>query len=440
MAAPRAPLSRATRTRRRLTVLLLMLAGAISYIDRTALSISNTAVSASMGLSLGEMGLLLSIFAWAYLIAQIPTGLAADRIGSRSLLGAGLVIWSVAQMAFGLVSTVPGLFLSRFALGLGEAPLFLSGTRALVRWYAPAERGRPLGLFNASAALGPALAPPLLLALMALWGWRGMSVAIGGASLLLAAVWIAFYRDPSHVHLPQTGPAAPGSVKPQQQHSLRALLRRRATWILAMGYGGVIYLTWLYATWMPAWLETSRHLSPTTAGLLSTLPQFCGFIGSILGGMVCDQLSARGYAPLAACRQPIVTALLLAALATTLTTAPLPLALMIALMALALFCGGLAMSCGWVLATVIAADDQIATLEAIQNTGASAGGALAPALTGILAQYTGSFGPPLWVAGLVTLLSAAAYHFGLTPSDAAAADDRPNSNAPRHQDHPEPTS
>ncbi|GAN53115.1 MFS transporter [Tanticharoenia sakaeratensis] len=406
---------------RRATVGLLVAAGCISYVDRAALSVGNTAVMASLGLSYTQMGWLLSVFAWAYLVCQIPMGLIADRTSARSFLGVGLVVWSGAQIAFGLVGSVFGLFACRALLGLGEAPLFLAGTRALVRWYPPQDRGAVIGLFNGSAALGPALAPPLLLGIMAVWGWRGMSVAIGVASLALAVVWIAFYRDPTAMHptaearraFAAGSAAPPASVGPVVSGDLGYLLQRRATWVVTIGFAGVIYVTWLYGTWLPAWLEATQHVSARNAGLLSALPQICGFVGCLAGGTLSDWLMRRGFSALDACRRPVVWAMLVAAVVTGLTALPLGLGLSMFLMAIALFAGGLAMSCGWTLGTVIASEHRVATLEAIQNTGGSFGGALAPAVTGALADRFGSFGPSMLTACAVGIVCAGVYHFGL---------------------------
>ncbi|MCH4086555.1 MAG: MFS transporter [Acetobacter fabarum] len=78
------------RTRQRMTLLLLVGAGCINYIDRATLSIGNTAIMADLHLSYETMGWLLSALAWTYMISQIPIGLLADRLG-----GAG-VSWGVS--------------------------------------------------------------------------------------------------------------------------------------------------------------------------------------------------------------------------------------------------------------------------------------------------------------------------------------------------------
>ena len=95
------------RIRRRQTIalVLLVVTGVINYLDRATLAVANEFIRADLGLSLGEMGLLLSAFSWSYALCQLPVGVLVDKIGPRWLLGMGLVVWSLAQAAGGLVSS-----------------------------------------------------------------------------------------------------------------------------------------------------------------------------------------------------------------------------------------------------------------------------------------------------------------------------------------------
>ncbi|HTA86963.1 MAG TPA: hypothetical protein VK729_11885 [Silvibacterium sp.] len=68
------------RIRRIQTISLAMLVvcGTINYLDRGALSVANPAIRADLGISLGEMGLLLSAFAWRLFDGRLDTGNAAQ--------------------------------------------------------------------------------------------------------------------------------------------------------------------------------------------------------------------------------------------------------------------------------------------------------------------------------------------------------------------------
>ncbi|MDI3406482.1 MFS transporter [Streptomyces cavernicola] len=82
---------------------LLLLIGIVNCLDRSTLAIANSTISGELGLSATAMGILLSVFSWSYAFAQLPAGPLLDRFGARTVLGIGLLVWSVAQGAGGLV-------------------------------------------------------------------------------------------------------------------------------------------------------------------------------------------------------------------------------------------------------------------------------------------------------------------------------------------------
>src|SRR5947209_5378761 len=108
----------------RWSLVLLVVGGALNYVDRATLSVANKLIQEDLGIPVGKMGLLLSAFLWAYALAQLPVGGLIDRYGPRKMLGLGLFSWSLAQAAGGFVTNFGAFMTARFALGVGEAPLF----------------------------------------------------------------------------------------------------------------------------------------------------------------------------------------------------------------------------------------------------------------------------------------------------------------------------
>jgi nitrate/nitrite transporter NarK len=84
-------------------------------------------------------------------------------------------------------------------------------------------------------------------------------------------------------------------------------------------------------------------------------------------------------------------------------------AIAIACMSAGLFAANVASSCGWALAAVVAPNDAVASLEAIQNVGGSLGGSLAPYITGAVVQHGGSFIPAFILASTIAASSALFY-------------------------------
>ncbi len=110
---------------------MLVAAGMINYIDRAALSIGSPLIRDEFGLSIADMGLLLSVFLWAYSFTQLPVGGLVDRFGPRKMLGLGLFVWSVAQAASALTTGFMTFAATRAVLGIGESPQFSSCIRVV---------------------------------------------------------------------------------------------------------------------------------------------------------------------------------------------------------------------------------------------------------------------------------------------------------------------
>src|SRR3954447_9770257 len=185
----------------RTALALLLLSGIVNYIDRATLAVANPLIREELGLSIADMGYLLSAFLWAYAFAQLPTGAMVDRLGPRLLLTLGLGLWSFAQLLGGLVRGFGQFFGARVLLGIGEAPQFPTGARVARDWFNPRDRGLATGIFNSASSLGTAIAVPLLTFLMLSLGWRTMFVVMGVAGLVVAAVWYLVYRNPEDVAL-----------------------------------------------------------------------------------------------------------------------------------------------------------------------------------------------------------------------------------------------
>ncbi len=398
---------------RNFAVVLLVAAGCVNYLDRSAVAVGNPEIRHDLHLSFSQMGLLLSAFAWAYGLAQIPAGLAIDRFGPRRALGAGLVLWSVAQLGAGFVGSLGQFIAARIALGLGESPMYIGGTRVCADWFTRQDRALPIGIFNASSALAPALAPPLLTWLMVAFGWRAMFLIAGAAGFVVAIVWLRLYRDPELAGIPardiETIHRDDGETTATLGLAQLAwLLKFRTSWGMFLGFFGVVYLSWMYATWLPGYLETQRHLSIGAAGGLAAIPLAAGFVGAIAGGVVSDALGRRIDAS-AACRLPVIVGMLAAAAFTVAGALADSTGLAIACMACGLFAANVASSSGWALAAVVVPNNAVASLEAIQNVGGSLGGALAPYITGAVVQHGGSFVPAFVLAGAIAVSSALFY-------------------------------
>ena len=110
-----------------------------------------------LGLTKAEAGILSASYAAGTLIASLPAGFLASRVGPRRSVIAGLLLLGFSSLAFGLVEEIRLLDTARFTQGVAGA-LIWSGALTWLITSAPEEtRGRVIG-----TALGTAVAGALL--------------------------------------------------------------------------------------------------------------------------------------------------------------------------------------------------------------------------------------------------------------------------------------
>jgi MFS family permease len=114
-----------------------------------------------LDLSKAEAGLLSASYAAGTLLASLPAGLLASRLGPRRTVIGGLALLGFSSLAFGFGQSVGLLDAARFSQGVAGA-LIWSGALTWLITTAPPERrgsviGTTLGTAVAGALIGPAL-------------------------------------------------------------------------------------------------------------------------------------------------------------------------------------------------------------------------------------------------------------------------------------------
>ncbi len=399
----------------RMVLILLLLSGVINYVDRASLAVGLPLIRHDLGISIAHSGILLSSFLFVYAFCQLPAGAVVDRFGARLVLSAGLVIWSMAQVLGGLVTSFRQFLAVRGLLGIGESPQYPSCARIVTDWFAPRHRGLATGIWNCSSSLGTAIAAPLLTILMLHLGWRWMFITMGLAGLAVGFTFYSLHRDPKHLRLTDEEmeylSAQESETQPVAWRDWKRLFGFSTTWGMVFGFFGIVYMNWLYFAWLPQYLEIQWHLSIAKTGWVAAIPFTCGVVGSVAVGRVCDVLSRRGVSAINSCKIPIVVSLAAVVLLTVLAAYSSSSLFAVICISMSLFLLNGCSTAAWAMATVAAPRNYTASLGSIQNFGGYLGGTLAPAVTGYMVQATRSFQSALLVAAGVALLAGLGHLF-----------------------------
>jgi ACS family glucarate transporter-like MFS transporter len=300
-------------TRKRfLLAFWLFVLSAISFLDRTNISIAGLQISSEYGLGNQRLGWIFSAFLIGYAGFQVPAGWLASRFGPRLVITLGVVWWGVATALTTLIP--PGISQAvllligiRFALGAGEAVIYPAANQFVARWVPVEERGFINGLIFAGVGAGSGLTPPLLAWFILHHGWRSafwFSAVIG---VLAGAVWWWLARDtpeedpkvsPSELNTIRQGITADAAVKPGEPAgsapvviSWRAILSRRDLPALIISYFGFGYTAWIFFSWFFLYMAQVRGFNLKASALFSMLPFLSMTIGCLAGGAISDRLT-----------------------------------------------------------------------------------------------------------------------------------------------------
>ncbi len=407
--------SRRLRRMQWIAIALVTAAIALNYMDRSTLAIGNVKIREEFGINATAIGALGSAWALTYGLAQLPSGYLLDRVGPKMLVGLTMIVWSLFQAAGGLAGSYFQLMLARIGLGATEAPCFPSATRSTSDWFDVKDRGRPSGLYTSGAYIGPTLAPPLLTGLMLAFDWRVMFIVMGLGGVVAAIIWFLVYRDPKLQELePQDEAYLRANRAAKSSVTLRewsALFRFKAMWVLMLGAFCTGYITWMYQTWLPAYLEMQQHISIAKTGFLASVPLICAFFGALVGGWLSDWLHARGMELIKSRRLPLIVGLLLSAAFTGLAAVAATPGQAILCIAASMFFMQFGITCKWILVTAVTPQAYCASAASNQNFAGFLGGTCSPLLTGLIVDVTGSFVLALSLGAVITLIGAGLFQF-----------------------------
>lgn len=393
---------------------------AINYLDRSAVSVALPFMTGDFNLTPTEQGIILSAFSWTYAVMQLPAGWLIDKVGTRIMFGASVLLWSVFTALTTLAGNFATLLGFRLGLGIGEAGAYPSSAKSVSQWFPLRERGRATAFYDSGARVGSALAVPAVAAIIGLFGWRAVFLILGVLGLLWTIGWWTYYRSPeqhhgvndaelAHIHS-QDDPAQehPEAVAGAPQGRIRDLLRYRTVWGMIAGFSCLNFVVTFFLTWFPSYLVEERGFSLLKLGFFGVIPGLTAVVGSWAGGLAGDALLARGWSVNKTRKTCLVAGMLTSSvIALAVVTEEAWLALV--LLSLSYFAIAFAIVSVWCLPADVAPRSRVATLGGAQNFAANIASAASPIVIGFLAGATGSFVVPLVVTGGVALLGAASF-------------------------------
>src|SRR5947207_12988163 len=151
---------------------LTWIAYASYYFGRMGFPVIKSTLEKSLGISRGMLGWIDTGYLTTYALGQFASGFLGDRIGSRRMIGIGMLGVAAALIYFGLASAA-WMFFIAFALnGVFQSTGWPGTCKAMGDWLTPRERGTVMGIWSTCYQIGPLTATGFCTFLFAHYGWR----------------------------------------------------------------------------------------------------------------------------------------------------------------------------------------------------------------------------------------------------------------------------
>jgi MFS family permease len=230
-----------------------------------------------------HLGLVVTVFSYAFGIGSLPAGYLADKIGPRRLItlflfGAGILamgVWSINSLVrYGILMGGIGFFCSTYH----------PASNTLIS-LAIREKGKAFGIHGIAGSLGVAAVPLLSAWIGSAWGWRMPHVLYGVIGLLAGFYSLTIPQQPE---VREKGDAPTGSGSPLIISYFNLIVFFLSAMALGLTYKGIM-------TFLPAYMGESIHIGGlrlgkvALGGTVATIALLSGALGQYVAGRGVDR-------------------------------------------------------------------------------------------------------------------------------------------------------
>jgi MFS family permease len=265
----------------------------LSTVDRYIVSILVDDIKADLSLTDRQMGWILGpSFTLIYALSVLPLARWADRGVRRTIIAAGLTVWSLFTMSTAWVQGYAQLLVMRMGVGVGEASAGPAIQSLISDTVPPEGRSRGLSFISMGAVLGIAVGMAGGGWLNELWGWRIAFLVAGAPGLVVALLFRFTIREPARGAI--EGRSESQEKKGSLLEDCRYLLSLPSMRWLLVAHGFALLYTSGKGAWEPTFIRRVYDMGSGSAGtwyfLTTPIPSIFGLF---LGGWLCDRWSQR---------------------------------------------------------------------------------------------------------------------------------------------------
>ena len=242
-------------------------------------------IRTDLGLTYAESGFLVSAFSLSLGLSNAPLGILADRIGSRPVISAGLVLIGLASLGLALAGAYWQLVLLLVLTGIIAGTYHAPASALLARAFPARIRGTAMGLHITGGHLSFFITPAVAAALVAATGsWRTPYLWLAVTPIVTAAL---LWKLAPRGHERPPG----GLQRPAVFGEILSVFRVvgplvSVSLVFQMAYAALMAFTALY-------MVDARGLPPEYAAAIFGVPQILGVLAAPGAGLLSDRFGRK---------------------------------------------------------------------------------------------------------------------------------------------------
>jgi len=285
----------------------------VYYLTRGSFTFVAPFIREELGWSLQQVGRITSLFPILYGCSKFASGVLVDLLGSRAVLGGGLAVSGICNVAIAGTTSFPAVSSLWAANGFFQGFGGPACAKLLTQWFPTRERGRWWAAWTASQNLGGTLIPVLAGGTAAAYGWKYGMLVPGLIGIAMGvAMMVSIRNSPASMNLPPADLPAdePQDGKSSEHHEekresglqkpstmdivVKYVLFNKAIWALAFSYFFLYVVRQGMTSWGQFYIVEEKGVASAAkaANIVGGL-EVGGFFGGLFSGFLSDQM--HGY-------------------------------------------------------------------------------------------------------------------------------------------------
>lgn len=295
--------------------LSIYLGYAAYYLIRKNFAIASPYFINELGFTKAQIGFIGSGLGISYGLSKFIMGNLSDRCNPRYFMATGLLLSALANIFFGLTTSVGFLFvlmlLNGWFQGMGWPPC----GRIMAHWYSNKERGTKMAVWNTAHNIGGGIIAPLSTIGIAMFaGWKAGIFYFPAVICIAMAVFIVlFTRDtPQSVGLPPIEEYMNDYPEDVDKNAIqdtekelsakeilfKYVLNNKYVWAIALANIFVYIVRYGVMDWVPIYLTEVKGFDMESSRWSFFLFEFAAIPGTIIVGWISDKVFKGRRAPI----------------------------------------------------------------------------------------------------------------------------------------------